>query len=385
MKKILYLHAGAELYGADVILYTIIKEIDKTKFKPFVILPCDGPLVEKLKELNVDVQIMPYPILRRKYFNINGIINYIFNYFKYSKQIAKFSKDNSIDIINVNTIAVLQGIYLKKKTKCKIIYHIHEMIDSPKIIFKYVYKWICKSADKVIVVSDAVKNHIFSITSKKFDNIIVIHNGIDSDKFNINNDKDYLYKELKIPKNSKIVGMIGRINDTKGQPDFIKAMAPIIEEDNSTYGIMIGGTFEGQEWRKDELNILIDSYPKKIKENLKIIDFRTDVASFYNMFDIYVLPSVKYDSFPTVVLEAMASELPIVAYKQGGVCEMVTDEVNGYLVEWKNIDLLNKTIKKLLDNDSQRKLMGKNSKKIQNKLFSINSCIQKIENLYNQN
>ena len=48
MKTILYLHTGAELYGADIILLTLIKGLDKSKYKPIVVLPSDGPLIKKL-------------------------------------------------------------------------------------------------------------------------------------------------------------------------------------------------------------------------------------------------------------------------------------------------------------------------------------------------
>lgn len=380
MKKILYLHAGAELYGADNILLEILNEIDKTEFQPFVILPCDGPLVEKIKELGIYIDILPYPILRRKYFNPKGIISYVYNYYKYNKKILNFVKQNNIDIIHLNTIAVLQGIYLKNKVKCKIIYHIHEMINSPKIVFKFVYSIVCKSAHKVVVVSEAVKDHIKAITGNNYPNIEVIHNGIDIEKYT--KAEEYIYNDFNIPVDSKVIGMVGRINDTKGQDHFVKAIAPIIKKNNSVYGIMIGGTFEGQEWRKDELQKLIDSYGPNISNNFKIIDFTTEISKFYKLFDLYVLPSVKYDSFPTVVLEAMASSLPIVAYKQGGVCEMVQHNLNGYLIEWKNIELLSKTIENLISNEKNLNLMSKKSIDIMKNEFSIDKFICEFEKLY---
>ena len=80
MKTILYLHAGAEMYGADKILLELVTGLDKTKFRPVVILPTDGILREKLEKAEIKVHVISYPILRRKYFNPKGIINYISNY-----------------------------------------------------------------------------------------------------------------------------------------------------------------------------------------------------------------------------------------------------------------------------------------------------------------
>ena len=74
MQKILYLHAGAEMYGADKVLLELIKGLDKDAFEAHVILPNDGVLVAALENVGAKVKVIDYPILRRKYFNPKGII-----------------------------------------------------------------------------------------------------------------------------------------------------------------------------------------------------------------------------------------------------------------------------------------------------------------------
>ena len=68
MQKILYLHAGAEMYGADKVLLELIKGLDKDAFEAHVILPNDGILVGALEKVGAKVKVIDYPILRRKYF-----------------------------------------------------------------------------------------------------------------------------------------------------------------------------------------------------------------------------------------------------------------------------------------------------------------------------
>ena len=74
MQKILYLHAGAEMYGADKVLLELIKGLDKDAFEAHVILPNDGVLVAALENVGAKVKVIDYPILRRKYFNPKGIM-----------------------------------------------------------------------------------------------------------------------------------------------------------------------------------------------------------------------------------------------------------------------------------------------------------------------
>ena len=85
MQKILYLHAGAEMYGADKVLLELIKGLDKDAFEAHVILPNDGVLVRALEEVGAKVKVIDYPILRRKYFNPKGILEYFGSYNRYSK------------------------------------------------------------------------------------------------------------------------------------------------------------------------------------------------------------------------------------------------------------------------------------------------------------
>lgn len=378
MKKILYLHAGAELYGADIVMLELIKGLNKEEFEPFVILPNDGPLVDKLKNENVKVTIENYPILRRKYFNVKGIINYCHDYIKYSKKIVQFINENKIDVLHINTSAVLEGCYIKKKQGLKTIWHIHEILLKPKIVSKFIYKSIAKYADEVICVSNAVKDHFTKITNRK--DVKVIYNGVDNKKFNENIDCEYLKKEFNIKENELIIGMLGRINAWKGQNDFVDALEIVLEKTPNAKALLVGGVFEGQEWRKKQLEEKIKA--SKFSDRFILEDFRKDSPNLHNLINIFVLPSTNPDPLPTVILESMACGNPIVAYKHGGVCEMVIAEYNGLFANVCDItDLANKIIE-LANNKEKRELMGNNSINRQKELFSLNSYVRNFEKIY---
>ena len=112
MQKILYLHAGAEMYGADKVLMELIKGLDKDAFEAHVILPNDGVLVGALEEVGAKVKVIDYPILRRKYFNPKGILEYFGSYNRYSKQIAQYAKENGITLFTTTPQRYLRGFIL---------------------------------------------------------------------------------------------------------------------------------------------------------------------------------------------------------------------------------------------------------------------------------
>ena len=380
MKTILYLHAGAEMYGADKILLELVSGLDKTKFKPIVILPTDGVLREKLEEANISVHVISYPILRRKYFNPKGIIEYVSNYKSKSDDIIRFLDQNNIkvDLIHVNTLAVLEGLRLKKKLNVPLYWHIHEIITHPKIINNFLCWCVNRYSDKAIVVSGPVKKHLINsgVNSQK---IKVIHNGIDSGIFSPDVKSNYLYKEWNIPKNAIKVGMIGRVNNWKGQGDFLEALAPLLDKFDNLYLFIIGSAFEGQEWRVNNLKEKITTLP----HNNRIIysEFRKDNYAVEHFFDILILPSTSPDPLPTVVLETMGCGRAIIGYAHGGITEMVKDQYNGRLVSPLDKDSLRKAVENCIIDKKYIK-WGENSRKRLLENFSLAKFINTFEKIY---
>ncbi|HEM6434634.1 TPA: glycosyltransferase family 4 protein [Streptococcus suis] len=379
MKKILYLHAGAELYGADKVLLELIKGLDKRKFEAHVILPNNGVLAPALREVGAQVEVINYPILRRKYFNLKGFFEYVTSYRRYSKMIAQYAIEKQIDVIHNNTTAVLEGIYLKRKLKLPLLWHVHEIIVRPKVISDFINFLMGHNADKIVTVSQAVANHIKKSPFIKDDQISVIYNGVDN-KVYFQTDVQSVRKKFDIEADSLVVGMIGRVNAWKGQGDFIEAVSPILERNPKAIAFMAGSAFEGEEWRVQELEENIKKL--RVASQVRRIDYYANTAELYNMFDIFVLPSTNPDPLPTVVLEAMACGKPIVGYRHGGVCEMVQEGENGLLANPKNTNDLSKKISSLLSDKSMLEEFGKNSKIRQKKLFSLDSYLSKFSKLY---
>lgn len=381
--KILFLHAGAELYGADKILLEILKNIDKSKFEPMVLLPNDGPLVNEIKKIGVYVEIIGYPILRRKFFTLGGILNYTYNFVKYSFKIAKFAKSNRIDLVHVNTTAVLEGAMIKLLSRIPIVWHVHEIIVSPRSIFYFISFMVQHFSNKIVTVSEATRNRLIESRLISKSKVVTIYNGIDSlsaVSLNKATSQKRIKEHLAIPSDSKVIGMIGRINAWKGQDDFVSALNEVLYENQNAHAILVGGVFEGDESRMESLKNRINN--SFFSDRIHLIGFDENVSDFYATFDIFVLPSTQPDPFPTVVLEAMANKLPIVAYNHGGVTEMIEDGISGKLVAVKNIHELAKAINQLLNNDKELKLYGENGFNRQQIFFNVNKYVPKMQDIY---
>lgn len=379
MKRILYLHAGAEMYGADKVLLELIKGLDSKEFEAHVILPNDGVLVEALRQVGAKVSVLDYPILRRKYFNPKGIADYIRSYNFYAKQIALYAREHSIDMVHNNTAAVLEGIYLKRKLKLSLIWHVHEIIVKPKAISDFINMLMGRYADKIVTVSQAVANHIKQSPFIKDSQVEVIYNGVDNAVY-YPMDASSIREKFDIAQDALVIGMIGRVNAIKGQNDFIEAVEPLLEKNEQAVAFLAGGVFPGEEWRLEELDKRIAS--SSVVSQIHRIDYYDKTSELYNMFDIFVLPSIKPDSLPTVVLEAMACSKPVVGYNNGGIAEMVVDDKSGCLVKPNRPQELSNAISLLLDSSEKREKFGRVGYQRQKELFSLESYIKNFSELY---
>lgn len=382
MKNILFLHAGAEMYGADKVLLDLVKRLDKNKYNPLVILPTNGVLVDAFKQENIEVIVIPYPIMRRKFFNLKGLIQYAFGMVKYTNKIIQIAKKRHIDLVHTNTAATLEGSIVGKRMCIPQLWSIHEIIVSPQIMYTVTSRLIARYSSITITDSKAVKDHLDASGYFQENAVKVIYNGVDSNRFKPDNDCSYLYEEWNLPKSARIIGMMGRVNSWKGQRDFLKAANIIMEKYPDVYAIFVGAAFEGEEWRELELAEAIEQSP--YKERIVNVGYRTDSEAIYKLYDIFVLPSTNPDPLPTVVLEAMATGKPIVGYKHGGICEMVQDGYNGLLAEVRNPEDLATKIEEMLEDEDRRKAMGENSRKRLLERFSIEAYVQNYSAEYDR-
>lgn len=368
------------MYGADKVMFDLIRTLDKTKFKPYVVLPTNGILVDSLRNEGVNVTVMPYPIMRRKYFNPKGIIQYGLGLIKYGRKLSEFAQEKSIDVVHTNTSAVLEGCRVSRICHIPQLWEIHEIIISPKVMYKITSWLIAKYSTITIAVSKAVQQHLYDSGYFKIDSIRVIYNGVDANRFNPITETTHLKQEWNIPENDLVIGMIGRVNRWKGQNDLLQAANILLAKYTNLYVAFVGSAFEGEEWREQELKEKISQ--SAYKDRIIFSGYRKDIECVHNLFDIFVLPSTNPDPLPTVVLEAMSCGKPIVGYRHGGICEMVQDGYNGLLADVNNPKDLADKIDKLLSNNELRKAMGEHSRSRLLEKFSFESYVNNFSNVY---
>jgi glycosyltransferase involved in cell wall biosynthesis len=142
---------------------------------------------------------------------------------------------------------------------------------------------------------------------------------------------------------------------------------------------MVGDAYEGYEYL---YTAVADKIIKAGVANMVTnLGYRTDTAQIIKGLDLLVLPSIKFDSFPLVVLEAMAAEKPVIATNLGGAVEQVQHGVTGYLVPTDNAAQVANYLKQLIDNPVLLSEMGLNAKKRLSENFLLSNFEQNLVTL----
>ncbi|MFC2131543.1 glycosyltransferase family 4 protein [Bacteroidota bacterium] len=272
-------------------------------------------------------------------------------------KLGRLMKQNSIDVCVVGksdylSIATIARNIFSKKTAI-IYYQQLEAQMSKKDIF---HNWVYKNLDAAVVLTDVMKKKLPECTVFDNNKIAVIPYGLHLNQFDpANHNKIENRKKFNLPVEKFLIGLPGRITETKGQAIAIKAFSKAKIPDSQIVLCGDNGNNEGL----NRLKALAKSVC--VYEDLIYVPFTFEMPAFMNAMDISILPSLR-EAFGLVVIEAMASGLPVIATNAGGVPEIIIHKQNGLLFEPFDIDTLAQYMKLLAKDRKLREKLGKQAR-----------------------
>jgi glycosyltransferase involved in cell wall biosynthesis len=385
IRTILYVHSSDEMYGADLILLELIDQLDRQRFRPIVVVPTDIPgqglLSQALHQRQIKTIKMNTAVLRRKYFSAIGFLIYCWRVAVSVVSLVRLIRHESVDLVHSNTSAVIAGALAARLTGRPHLWHIHEIIVQPRLLWRLLAWLLPRLSDRVVAVSGPTYEHLCLGSRYNERKAIVIHNGIDITRFDRSQGTgNSLREEWGIKAGQPVVGTIGRISYWKGQDYFLKVAVLVAQSHPETRFALVGGAAPGQEQVVEKVRSAVAQFQPSSAIILQ--DFRSDVPAILDAYDIFVLPSTLPDPFPTVILEAMAAGKPVIANAHGGSIEMVEHQVTGLLVPPGQPQEMAKAITDLLDAPEKRRAMGQQGRKRLESCFSLESFSAKWIELY---
>lgn len=379
MKRILIIHQSAELYGSDKTLLMFLQSINKNNFFTVVVLPNEGPLKEELEKIGIRVVVTPVLKLYRDIFTFKNGFQFIKESFKSISVVNELHKEHNFDIVYSNTLAVLLGAIFSFKKKIKHIWHVHEIIEHPKIIAWLFPKLLYYFSNTIICNSEATKKNIVKREKRNLNKTIVVHNGIQFIETSYQlNKSDFGFSESDI-----IITLVGRISRLKGHNWLLQTFNEYFKNNNSIKLLFVGSPVPKQEHYLHSIEDYINL--NNLSKSVKIIPFTLYLDGVWSITDIAVMPSTEKESFGLVAAEAMMAKKPVVAANHGGLTEIIIDNETGYLVEPNNKEAFKEALEKLILNSNLRTSFGENGFQRAIKNFSIEKYVRKLEDILENN
>lgn len=384
MKNVLIINQSAELYGADKAILELIENFPEN-YNPIVVLHEEGLLKEKLQSIGIQV-INSSVIKVQRSINFWFFLKLPFDIIRAFFTIKKALNGKKIDIVHSNATSVFIGAFYSKVFNIPHLWHVHEIIESPKRLAVLYPRIVNFFSTKVVFNSNATANHFYRYFPKIKRKGVTIYNGQSRVASKIETpERHYIRSNIFLIKNEEekiVIGIIGRISKIKGQKVLIQAFNIISKKYSNVHLVIIGSTVTGHENILEQLMNKVSNYG--LIDKITFIPFQKNIWPFYDSLDIVTVPSIETESFGLVATEAMLSEKPLVVSNIGGLKEIVVENETGLFAEPNNAISLSEKILMLIEDFDSRKRFGKNGLKRVKEKFSTKTYVEKITNIYDR-
>jgi glycosyltransferase involved in cell wall biosynthesis len=358
LKNILILHGSNDLYGASKVLLNVVDCLNANQYKVHVILPFKGNLDNKLIDIVHKLSYFKLGVFRKKYLNFFGLINRSYNILKSTIQIIKYIKNNEIDIVYSNTSVIWSGILASYISNRKSVVHIHEIPygnNLYNIVSGFFFKYF---VDSIIVVSKKVRDHWGKYYD--FNKIKIIYNYSEFEN-------EYSQKSGK-KKSEYIISNISRIVPQKGIEYFIEISKEMLRLDNKFKFNIIGDTLTNSNNYLEKLKKIIKNY--NLENKIFFKGFKRNIKVQILESDLILQTPVFPDSLPTVLIDSLSLNKPVVSTDLGGCAEILNYGKNGILIPTKNASVCAQIINQYSSDKNLQEKHLKNAKIFLNQNFS---------------
>lgn len=371
--KVLHIHGGRIRCGVATHILQLMQTLPQMGVIPFLGLLDEGEVSEEAARLGIDYRIVG----RGKHRDVLLI-----------SSVRRLVRDDQIGLIHTHTLngnfyGRVAGLLPPRYPVVTTIHTDMEIVLRDVIPNRFIRRLMLlqnrildKSARLLIVPSRDLKARLKG-KGVSAGRMHVVHNGLDMASWGPDEiQRQNIRSELGIPEHSVVLTFVGRLVAGKRIDTLIDIFARLCREYD---GIRLLITGDGP--KRESLVALARS--AGLERKILLTGFRKDIPKLMAASDIYVHPSEE-EALPYVLLEAMASGLPIAAFLTGGVGEVVDDGVTGILARNGDVQAFKLAIEALLRDPARARTMGDAGRRRCAERFSATAMGRNIALLYHR-
>jgi glycosyltransferase involved in cell wall biosynthesis len=354
--------------GAERICQDILLRIDRDRFNPILLCMREsGPLAERVAREGIKV-----------YSNLTSD-KYDFTVALRLQRIMRHEEIHALETFGSGEKLFWGRLCAKWAGVPAITSSLHKtFIKGKSHSVEFLNRMLWGLNDRIIAIGEASKDYLVRYEGVPDKKVTVIYNGIDLERFKPRSPELRIKRELGIPEENQVVGILAVLRPEKAHQVFLESAKIISEGFPKVSFLVVGDGSERAELEKLSSQLGLDG-------RVIFAGNRSDVPEVLSIFDVAVLCSDPYiETLPTAILEAMAMAKPAVATEVGCLREMIIDGTNGYLLPPRKPKQLAEAISELLRSEELAQKMGQAGRKRTEELFSIERMVGKREELFEE-
>ena len=363
--NVFQLISSGGFFGAENVLIQLSSELHREEYCNLVVGIIENlqdphlEVAEECRKMGIETSIFPC----RGRFDFKTILH-----------LRRFIRNRKIDILHSHGYkANLYSFFTSYGLGISLISTCHNWLGDDFKMKSYAVtdRFFLRQFNRVVAVSEDVRKKVIKSGVPLWKTAIV-QNGVTISRFGICHSVQDIKNSLGIADGYTVIGTIGRISDEKGHINLLKITNSILEQFPETNFLIIGdGPLRKDLEREFESSSII------------FTGIRDDVPELYHCMDCFVLPSLA-EGLPMVILEAMASKLPIVATRVGAIPAVIRDKETGFIVKPGDEEDLKKSLLYLLKNPDEAKVMGQKGYQRVKEYFSSYKMARGYLNIYKE-
>ena len=373
--RVLMCSNSLDFTGAPLHQYEIaVKLAAEGVIEPIVLCATDGPLRQAYEEQGIEVIVRDNPL------------EHIYQRDAYDEAIRSFSKEIEslkVDAIYANTLENFFVVDAARQIGIPAVWNVHESEPWQTYFNRFGSEIAARALEcfrfpyKVIFVADATRDRYLPLNSHH--NFRVIHNGLDLSKLANLDNSELARQSLGIAPKDVVILLLGTICERKGQQDLVKALSLLPEKWHNKIRCFIVG--DRPSIYSNKLADMVAELPKELRQRVTVVPETGEAGKYYKAADIFVCTS-RVESFPRVILEAMACDLPIITTPVFGIKEQVRQGINGLFYTPDRPDELVAALISLLENKSVRQELAENAKYVLDSLNTFEEMTQAYADIF---
>lgn len=342
--------------GASRILFNLVRNIDRSRFEPIVMLSREGPVCEELRERNVAWHAWG----NHDYRNPIGFA-------ADTLACLRFYRRHRVALVHLNSGCLgwrPAELLAARLARIPVVTHVQWPVTkaTPDLLQSTVVLCCSEYLARVSDTGPVPKRAVYDL--------------VDAVKFGSG---EPVRQELGLGPEDLVLSFIGRTRRSKGLEVFVELACSLPDP---RLRFLVTGQRTGRQtpdsYSPQEVEAMVGRDPR-----IRYLGFREDIENIYATSDLLVMPSQGEEPCAAVLIETGAAGKPIIASRTGSTPEFIRDGDNGFLVERTDLAALRARAERLIAEPELRARMGRRAREVVEERF-VRQPIEAVEGIYEE-